>query len=113
MRNPFFAANQLIIGMDDSWTRRDLLQAGALAGGMAAGGVAVAVATSANAQAPQDSLIEHETIVPVSLRVNGLQHAMTLVTRVTLLDALREHLRTEPEQRKAAITASAALARSW
>jgi xanthine dehydrogenase YagT iron-sulfur-binding subunit len=79
--------------MDDSWTRRDLLQAGALAGGMAAGGVSVAVATSAGAQAPRDSPVVHETIVPVTLRVNGLQHAMMLDTRVTLLDALREHLR--------------------
>jgi len=59
---------------------------------MAAGGVAVGGATSSGAQTAQDSPVERETIVPVTLRVNGHQHAMALDTRVTLLDALREHL---------------------
>src|SRR5215475_13754115 len=30
--------------------------------------------------------------VPVALRINGVDHALTLDTRVSLLDALREHV---------------------
>ncbi|MDQ2929149.1 MAG: 2Fe-2S iron-sulfur cluster-binding protein, partial [Pseudomonadota bacterium] len=33
------------------------------------------------------------TALPVTLRVNGTQHALTIDPRVSLLDALREHLR--------------------
>ncbi len=36
--------------------------------------------------------IEAETTPPLRLTVNGVEHALTIDARVTLLDALREHL---------------------
>jgi xanthine dehydrogenase YagT iron-sulfur-binding subunit len=33
-----------------------------------------------------------ESAIPVTLRINGIDHALALDPRVTLLDALREHL---------------------
>jgi len=44
------------------------------------------------AQEREEPPIAREVIVPVTLRVNGSAYALTLDTRVTLLDALREHL---------------------
>jgi xanthine dehydrogenase YagT iron-sulfur-binding subunit len=46
---------------------------------------------SANA-APEPTVGEPGNMVPVSFLVNGEHHALNLDTRVTLLDALREHL---------------------
>jgi xanthine dehydrogenase YagT iron-sulfur-binding subunit len=42
----------------------------------------------ANAAAPQDASLP----VDVTLRVNGMDHALSVDTRTTVLDALREHL---------------------
>ena len=38
------------------------------------------------------SVEEAVTKVPVPLRINGRQHVVVLEPRVSLLDALREHL---------------------
>jgi xanthine dehydrogenase YagT iron-sulfur-binding subunit len=46
---------------------------------------------SMKATEPEAALHEVQTI-PVKLRVNGSQHSLNLDPRVTLLDALREHL---------------------
>jgi xanthine dehydrogenase YagT iron-sulfur-binding subunit len=67
-----------------SLTRRSLLTA---APALAALGAAP-VACGASAVPAKAS----EGTVPVTLQVNGKQHELTLDTRVTVLDALREHL---------------------
>jgi xanthine dehydrogenase YagT iron-sulfur-binding subunit len=77
----------------DIWTRRNFLRAGAVAGGAVVGGMVVADPYRAAAQMPQESPADPEAIIPVTLRVNGSKHALSLDTRVTLLDALREHLK--------------------
>jgi xanthine dehydrogenase YagT iron-sulfur-binding subunit len=77
----------------DIWTRRNFLRAGAVAGGAVVGGMAVADPYRAAAQTRQELLAEPEAIIPVALRVNGSEHALSLDSRVTLLDALREHLK--------------------
>ena len=70
-----------------SVTRRDLLVAGAIT-------VAVGPSASATAvnQAALESLQGVETTVPVELIANGVAHRLELDPRVTLLDAMREHL---------------------
>jgi xanthine dehydrogenase YagT iron-sulfur-binding subunit len=45
------------------------------------------------AQAPAGDHVEPEVKMLVRLRVNGSDHSLNLDTRVTLLDALREHLK--------------------
>ena len=47
----------------------------------------------------------------ITLRVDGAAHPLTVDTRTTLLDALRERLRHHQRRRRAATTASAARAR--
>ena len=70
-------------------TRRELLELAAVTGGALAGGQlvpgAISPATAQSADAAHASL-------DVVLRVNGAEHRLTLDTRTTLLDALREHL---------------------
>jgi xanthine dehydrogenase YagT iron-sulfur-binding subunit len=61
-------------------SRRDLLKFGA-----------AATAAPLVAQA-QPAATETAVVMPVTLEVNGKTHALTLDTRTTLLDALREHL---------------------
>jgi len=63
----------------DALDRRDFLQA--------AGGLAVAGATSPVAARPGAS-----PTIPLTLLVNGKKHELKLDPRVTLLDALREYL---------------------
>ena len=75
----------------DIWTRRNFLHATAVAGGAVVGGMTVADPCRAATQMRQELPTEFESIVPVTLRVNGSEHALSLDTRVTLLDALREH----------------------
>jgi xanthine dehydrogenase YagT iron-sulfur-binding subunit len=77
----------------DIWTRRNFLHATAVAGGAAVGGMTVADPCRAATKMRQELPTESESIVPVTLRVNGSEHALSLDTRVTLLDALREHLK--------------------
>ena len=81
--------------MDDSIeakiSRRDLLKTGALAA------TAAAVPLAATAQAPSAGTAAAAPATPpvaskVRLRVNGQIHELTLDTRTSLLDALREHL---------------------
>ena len=68
---------------DPSFSRRDLLIAGAASA--AAAGLPAEAATASTA-APAG------TTMKVTLDVNGQQQALDLDTRTTLLDALREHL---------------------
>ena len=75
----------------DIWTRRNFLHATAVAGGAVVGGMTVADPCRAATQMRQELPTKSESIVPVTLRVNGSEHALSLDTRVTLLDALREH----------------------
>jgi xanthine dehydrogenase YagT iron-sulfur-binding subunit len=74
-------------------TRRSMLQAGMA--GAAALGLEPHPAT-ATPTAPAPTAPAAETVaggsVPVTLHVNGEAHALRLDPRVTLLDALREHL---------------------
>lgn len=69
-------------------TRRKLLELTVVTGGVVAaeqllpGGVPTAAAQTAAAPAPLN----------VTLRVNGSEHRLSLDSRTTLLDALREHL---------------------
>jgi xanthine dehydrogenase YagT iron-sulfur-binding subunit len=70
-------------------SRRDFLHqaAGSLA---VAGGVGVlSPVPAADAGAPR---AERSAAVPVTLQINGRKHELKLEPRVTLLDALREHL---------------------
>jgi xanthine dehydrogenase YagT iron-sulfur-binding subunit len=64
-------------------TRRALLGAGAALG---------AVATELPGLARDAQIPESSTVVPVSLTVNRKTTTLSLDTRVTLLDALRDHL---------------------
>jgi len=68
-------------------TRRELL----LAGASSAVAAAHAGARAADAEPPARPLKEVPT-ADITLQVNGRAHALTLDTRTTLLDALREHL---------------------
>jgi xanthine dehydrogenase YagT iron-sulfur-binding subunit len=67
-------------------TRRDLLLASA-SSTVAAAGIAAAPSPST----PAASVADVPT-APVTMAVNGQTHTLTLDTRTTLLDALREHL---------------------
>ncbi|USI74927.1 aldehyde dehydrogenase iron-sulfur subunit PaoA [Sphingomonas morindae] len=64
--------------------------------GLLAGGAATAVIVAAPAAAapttPAPRAGPAPSIMPVSLEVNGQRHDLTLDTRTSLLDALREHL---------------------
>ena len=67
--------------------RRVLIAAaGATAGSLLVAGSTEAVEPSADATAGESGRT-------VALRVNGMEHALVLESRVTLLEALREHLR--------------------
>ena len=69
-------------------TRRRLLEAGPVAATLATvGDQGVAYAQPASLPAQPDMVL-----VPVTLHVNGQEHRLSLDTRTTLLDALREHL---------------------
>ncbi len=75
-------------------SRRKLLRVGAAAGGAVAAGVFAAPAVSAPAQeAPAaEAASSPGATMPVTLDVNGREHQLTIDTRMTLLDALRERL---------------------
>jgi xanthine dehydrogenase YagT iron-sulfur-binding subunit len=65
--------------------------------GGAASAAVVAAPYDAKAQIAREEAnsagtVEQGTAASVSLRVNGVEHALELDTRTTLLDALREHL---------------------
>jgi len=68
---------------DLEFTRRDLLKVGA---------VSAAASAVPLAAKGQTTAAEPPVLAKVSLDVNGKTHALTLDTRTTLLDTLREHL---------------------
>ena len=69
----------------------EISRRGAIAGGVAT--VAVAGApVSADAQTAPAAAAAPTPLVPVAFKVNGRRHRLTLDPRVSLLDALREHL---------------------
>ncbi len=73
-------------------TRRMLLEAGSAAAGLAVAGspgLAHAEPVAAGAQAAGQAGV---VLADVTLNVNGHEHHLTLDTRTTLLDALREHM---------------------
>lgn len=71
-----------------AFSRRDFLKtsaaAGALTSTLSVGSTAEASATPVELQGPDP--------VPISLRINGNTHRLSVEPRVTLLDALRDHL---------------------
>jgi xanthine dehydrogenase YagT iron-sulfur-binding subunit len=75
-------------------SRRDFLRgsaaAGALGAGLLTGGAAAADAPAPKLEAGVE--IVGPGAVPMSFRINGKTHQATLEPRVTLLDALRDHL---------------------
>ncbi len=76
-------------------TRRGVLKGSAASLTAGAVGVLEERPVAASAHAASRSVpvqAEPGTAIPVALEVNGVQHALVLDPRVTLLDALREHL---------------------
>ena len=74
-------------GMNPPLTRRGVLSGGA------AVAVASAPALAAEAGAASAPVAVSPPAVTTRLRINGEQHVLTLDPRVTLLDAVREHLK--------------------
>ncbi len=75
-------------------TRRDVVNT-ALTAGVALLPVTVSTpvtAASALAEAPAAAKSNTTSVVPVTLNINGTTHHLELEPRVTLLDALREHI---------------------
>jgi xanthine dehydrogenase YagT iron-sulfur-binding subunit len=72
------------------WTRRAVLQTGAIVTGVAASDGILGIA--AQAATPPVSKTQVPVAVPAKLQVNGRAYPVLLDTRTTLLDALREHL---------------------
>jgi xanthine dehydrogenase YagT iron-sulfur-binding subunit len=70
-------------------SRRDFLQQAAAGGVAVAGGVAAARAQPPEAEKPKP---DRQSTVSLTLQVNGKGRDLKLDPRVTLLDALREHL---------------------
>jgi len=70
-------------------TRRDFLKG---AGVTVSGGLLVGNAVASAAPAGPESGFVGPGAVPITLRVNGKVHKLNLEPRVTLLDALRDHL---------------------
>ena len=68
------------------WNRRSFLKVAAAAG------AAAAIPESAISQVPAESRLS-ATTKSIRLKVNGTAHQLTVDTRATLLDALREQLR--------------------
>jgi xanthine dehydrogenase YagT iron-sulfur-binding subunit len=73
----------------------EMRRRGLLAGGLATAAGALVAMPDGNAQPARASVAATPAQVPtvqVALKVNGRVHALTLDTRTTLLDALREHI---------------------
>ncbi len=81
-------------GQGGAFSRRDFLKtsaAGAVTAGLAAG-------TPAKAS-PANAVTVGPGAVPLTIRVDGQEKAISLEPRVTLLDALRDHLETTGPKR--------------
>jgi xanthine dehydrogenase YagT iron-sulfur-binding subunit len=72
----------------DGLSRREILYA-SLAVGI---GAVLGTQSIAEADVPSPTGVPLDTSIPVTLRVNGVTKTIPLEPRVTLLDALREHL---------------------
>jgi xanthine dehydrogenase YagT iron-sulfur-binding subunit len=70
-------------------TRRELLAVTAVSGGALIGGDFMPGATP---PASAENIAGEATSLDAALRVNGTEHRLSLDSRTTLLDALREHL---------------------
>ncbi|GKS89555.1 aldehyde dehydrogenase iron-sulfur subunit PaoA [Acidovorax sp. SUPP2539] len=80
---------------DPALTRRDLFVVGAAsASAVAATGAAARTTAQAASPSPKPGALtpQGETTLPVRMTINGQQQTLSLDTRTTLLDALREHL---------------------
>ncbi len=73
---------------DAGLSRRDFFQQAAAGSVAVAGGVAAA----SHAQGAEKTGAERDSAVSLTLSINGKNHDLKLDPRVTLLDALREHL---------------------
>ncbi|MHA6720096.1 aldehyde dehydrogenase iron-sulfur subunit PaoA [Sphingomonas sp. RS6] len=76
--------------MDDP-TGRHVSRRGVLASGAATMAV-TALPAGATTKEPNPGMATDPARLPVTMTVNGKQHALSLDSRTTLLDALREHL---------------------
>ncbi|MEJ7686253.1 MAG: hypothetical protein WKG52_04220 [Variovorax sp.] len=86
---------------DPQWpvTRRTVFQTGAaLAAVQAAGGAVAQGSQPAASDAPARRDLPPQRM-PVELHINGKTHTLTVDTRTTLLDALRENLRMTGQER--------------
>jgi xanthine dehydrogenase YagT iron-sulfur-binding subunit len=74
-------------------SRRTLLQVGALMVGMGVAGKLFGYSRAARAEAASSGLPDlAPQMLPVNLAVNGATHSLSLDSRTSLLDALREHM---------------------
>ena len=78
------------LSADGAARRQFLAEAGALTTGLAASPY---LRSAETADETREDAVEPSTAVPTRLIVNGQTHRLRLDPRVTLLDALREHLR--------------------
>lgn len=75
--------------VDEGVSRRDFLKG---AGVAVSGGILAGEAATDALASPASSQVVGPDEVPVTLRVNGQNKRLTIEPRVTLLDALRDHL---------------------
>jgi xanthine dehydrogenase YagT iron-sulfur-binding subunit len=74
------------------FTRRTFLSRIGMASLLATTGPAITTLAQHSGQMEQELSTESTDAIPVTLRVNGRQHAVRIDPRTTLLDCLREHL---------------------
>ncbi|MGW2292063.1 (2Fe-2S)-binding protein [Streptomyces phaeochromogenes] len=76
----------------DKHSRRNVLKAGAVGAAVAASGGVAPLALAHPAAAAESALPPPASTAEVTLHVNGVRRNVTVESRVTLLDALRERL---------------------
>ncbi|MFD3375013.1 MULTISPECIES: (2Fe-2S)-binding protein [unclassified Streptomyces] len=76
----------------DKHSRRNVLKAGAVGAAVAVSGGVAPLALAHPAAAAETALPPPASTAEVTLRVNGVRRNVTVESRVTLLDALRERL---------------------
>ncbi len=92
MRHPFEIA-----GPHAAWqvSRRGLVKAGAATAAVQAAGLVTAAPPAAPRAVPKGNSVNDDptpALLPIRLQVNGRVHALTVDSRTTVLDALRENL---------------------